>query len=314
RMAEPSGKPVVSIQNVTHRYGSVKALDGISLDIPSGIMVGIVGPDGVGKSTLMGIMAGSKKLQEGSMTVLDGDIGDVRHRHRPGVRPGIAYMPQGLGKNLSLELSVGDNVDFMAQLFGLSKAERPVKVKQLLDATGLGPFPDRPAGKLSGGMKQKVGLCGALVHDPDLLVLDEPTTGVDPLSRRQFWTLIDDIRRGRPSMSVVISTAYMDEAQKWDWIVAMDAGKVLATGTPRELMERTGTKDLEQCFIALLPEEKRSGHRELTIPPRPEGNAEIAIDAKRPTRGSGDFVAVDHVTLSIERGEIFGFLGSNGPG
>ena len=167
-------------------------------------------------------------------------------------------MPQGLGKNLYLELSVYDNVDFMAQLFGLSPAERTVK--ELLDATGLGPFPDRPAGKLSGGMKQKVGLCGALVHDPDLLILDEPTTGVDPLSRRQFWTLIDDIRAKRPRMSVVISTAYMDEAQQWDWIVAMDAGKVLATGTPAELMPRTGTADLEKCFIALLPEEKRRAH------------------------------------------------------
>jgi ribosome-dependent ATPase len=162
-------------------------------------------------------------------------------------------------------------------------------------------------------MKQKVGLCGALVHEPDLLILDEPTTGVDPLSRRQFWTLIDDIRKGRPSMSVVIATAYMDEAQQWDWIVAMDAGKVLATGTPAELMERTGTKDLEKCFIALLPEEKRRGHTELTIPPRETGT-EIAIDAKGLTRRFGDFVAVDSVTLSIERGEIFGFLGSNGCG
>jgi ribosome-dependent ATPase len=311
-MADTSGKPVVSIKSVTHRYGSVKALDGISLDIPSGLMVGIVGPDGVGKSTLMGIMAGSKTLQEGAMTVLDGDIADVRHRRK--VCPKIAYMPQGLGKNLYLELSVHDNVDFMAQLFGLSKEERPVKVKQLLDATGLGPFPERPAGKLSGGMKQKVGLCGALVHDPDLLVLDEPTTGVDPLSRRQFWTLIDDIRKDRPSMSVVISTAYMDEAQQWDWIVAMDDGKVLATGTPAELMERTGTQDLEKCFIALLPEAKRMGHTELTIPPRPEGKVEIAIDAKGLTRRFGDFTAVDQVTLSIERGEIFGFLGSNGCG
>ena len=311
-MSDPSGKPVVSIKAVTHKYGSVKALDAISLDIPSGLMVGIVGPDGVGKSTLMGIMAGSKTLQEGAMTVLDGDIADVRHRRK--VCPKIAYMPQGLGKNLYLELSVHDNVDFMAQLFGLSKEERPVKVKQLLDATGLGPFPERPAGKLSGGMKQKVGLCGALVHDPDLLVLDEPTTGVDPLSRRQFWTLIDDIRKDRPSMSVVISTAYMDEAQQWDWIVAMDDGKVLATGTPAELMQRTGTQDLEKCFIALLPEEKRMGHTELTIPPRPEGKVEIAIDAKGLTRRFGDFTAVDHVTLSIERGEIFGFLGSNGCG
>ena len=128
-------------------------------------------------------------------------------------------------------------------------------------------------------MKQKVGLCGALVHEPDLLILDEPTTGVDPLSRRQFWTLIDDIRKGRPSMSVVVSTAYMDEAQQWDWIVAMDEGKVLATGTPAELMERTGTKDLEHCFVSLLPEEKRTGHVELVIPPRPATDRpEIAIE------------------------------------
>ncbi|MGA9488144.1 MAG: ribosome-associated ATPase/putative transporter RbbA [Methylocella sp.] len=306
------GGPVVSIKDVTHRYGATVALDGISLDIPSGRMVGIVGPDGVGKSTLMALVAGSKQMQQGKVIVLGGDIADARHRRV--VCPRIAYMPQGLGKNLYLELSVYDNVDFMAQLFGLSPTERPIRVKELLDATGLGPFPDRPAGKLSGGMKQKVGLCGALVHEPDLLILDEPTTGVDPLSRRQFWTLIDDIRAGRPSMSVVISTAYMDEAQQWDWIVAMDAGRVLATGTPAELMERTGTKDLEKCFIALLPEEKRMGHAELTIPPRAAGKAEIAIDAKGLTRRFGDFIAVDHVTLTIERGEIFGFLGSNGCG
>jgi ribosome-dependent ATPase len=244
--------------------------------------------------------------------VLDGDMGDIRHRRE--CCPRIAYMPQGLGKNLYLELSVYDNVDFMAQLFGLSRKERPAKVKELLEATGLGPFANRPAGKLSGGMKQKVGLCGALVHEPDLLILDEPTTGVDPLSRQQFWTLIDDIRAGRPSMSVVISTAYMDEAQKWDWIVAMDDGKVLATGTPKELMARTGTSDLEKCFIKLLPESKTQGHQELVIPPRSKEKQEIAIDAKGLTRRFGDFTAVDHVTLSIERGEIFGFLGSNGCG
>jgi ribosome-dependent ATPase len=310
--AAPADKPVVSVKNVTHRYGKVVALDGISLDIPSGLMVGVIGPDGVGKSTLMALIAGSKKLQKGEVFALDGDMGDVRHRRA--VCPRIAYMPQGLGKNLYLELSVYDNVDFMARLFGLSAEERAIRVKELLDATGLGPFPDRPAGKLSGGMKQKVGLCGALVHDPDLLVLDEPTTGVDPLSRRQFWTLIDDIRAGRPGMSVVISTAYMDEAQQWDWIVAMNAGQVLATGTPAELMQRTGTRDLEQCFIALLPEELRKGHTEVTIPPRPAGASEIAIDAKGLTRRFGSFTAVDHVTLSIERGEIFGFLGSNGCG
>jgi ribosome-dependent ATPase len=311
-VAAAVGAPVVSIKNVTHRYGATLALDGFSLDIPSGRMVGVIGPDGVGKSTLLALVAGSKKMQQGKVIVLGGDIADAAHRRD--VCPRIAYMPQGLGKNLYFELSVRENVDFMARLFGLSAAERPARIKQLLDATGLGPFPERPAGKLSGGMKQKVGLCGALVHEPDLLILDEPTTGVDPLSRRQFWSLINDIRADRPSMSVVISTAYMDEAQQWDWIVAMDAGRVLATGTPAELMDRTGTKDLERCFVALLPEDKRSGHVDLTIPPRPEGKSEIAIDAKGLTRRFGDFVAVDHVSLTIERGEIFGFLGSNGCG
>jgi ribosome-dependent ATPase len=310
--AGPGGPPVVSIQAVTHRYRKVLALDGISLDIPSGIMVGVVGPDGVGKSTLLALVAGSKKLQDGRIAVLNGDIGDVRHRRAVG--PRIAYMPQGLGKNLYFELSVQDNVDFMARLFGLAAEERRARVKQLLEATGLAPFADRPAGKLSGGMKQKVGLCGALVHDPDLLILDEPTTGVDPLSRRQFWSLIDDIRADRPGMSVVISTAYMDEAQQWDWIVAMDAGRVLATGTPAELMRRSRTTDLEQCFIALLPEEKRRGHKQLTIPPRATETTEIAIEAHGLTCRFGTFTAVDHVTLSIERGEIFGFLGSNGCG
>lgn len=307
-----SDTPVVSVNDVIHRYGQTVALDHISVDIPPGLMVGIVGPDGVGKSTLMALIAGSKVLQEGRISVLGGDIADARHRRD--VCPRIAYMPQGLGKNLYLELSVYDNVDFMAQLFGLSAKERPERIKALLEATGLAPFADRPAGKLSGGMKQKVGLCGALVHDPDLLILDEPTTGVDPLSRQQFWTLIDDIRRQRPGMSVMISTAYMDEAQKWDWIIAMDAGRVLAAGTPSDLMERTGTNDLEKCFIALLPEEKRMGHRDLIIPARAAGRSEIAIDAHGLTRRFGDFVAVDRVTLSIERGEIFGFLGSNGCG
>jgi ribosome-dependent ATPase len=148
---EPTG-PVVSIRGVTHHYGKVRALDDLSLEIPSGLMVGIVGPDGVGKSTLMGLVAGAKKLQGGAITVLGGEIGEVRHRRAVG--PRIAYMPQGLGKNLYLELSVQANVDFMARLFGLQPAERGPRVKQLLDATGLGPFPTRPAGKLSGGMKQ----------------------------------------------------------------------------------------------------------------------------------------------------------------
>src|SRR5215831_8947873 len=305
-------KPVASVRDVTHHYGKVLALDRISLDIPSGVMVGVIGPDGVGKSTLLALLAGSKKVQEGEVDALDGDMRQVRHRRA--VCPRIAYMPQGLGKNLYLELSVHDNVDFMAQLFGLSPSERSSRVKELLDATGLGPFPDRPAGKLSGGMKQKVGLCGALIHDPDLLILDEPTTGVDPLSRQQFWSLIDHIREQRPGMSVLVSTAYMDEAQRFDWTIAMDAGRVIATGTPAQLMERTGTNNLEEAFVALLPGAEEGGRRALVIPPRVDPGGVPAIQATGLTKRFGSFTAVDHVSFTIGRGEIFGFLGSNGCG
>ena len=305
-------KPVASITDLTHRYGKTRALDSVAAEIPSGCMVGLIGPDGVGKSTLMGIIAGAKKIQSGKVQVLGGDIADRRHRNA--VCPLIAYMPQGLGKNLYFELSVFENIDFFAQLFGLSRAERRKRIDGLLKATGLDPFPNRPAGKLSGGMKQKVGLCSSLIHDPDLLILDEPTTGVDPLSRQQFWTLVDNIRAGRPGMSVLVSTAYMDEADRFDWLIAMDAGRILATGTPQELKQRTGTDNLEETFVALLPEGKRGSGRRLTIPPRVHTDAEPAIVAKNLTRRFGTFTAVNAVNFTIERGEIFGFLGSNGCG
>jgi ribosome-dependent ATPase len=223
-------------------------------------------------------------------------------------------MPQGLGKNLYPTLSVFENADFFARLFGLGRSEAKRRIGELLDSIGLGRFPGRPAGKLSGGMKQKLCLVCALIHDPDLLVLDEPTTGVDPLSRRQFWELVDRIRADRPGMSVLVSTAYMEEAARFDYLVAMFAGKVVGTGTPAELPARTGTASLEEAFIALLPEEMRSGHKELVVPPRPPGEQEVIIESQGLTQKFGDFVAVDHVDMRIERGEIFGFLGANGCG
>ena len=299
--------PIIETHGLTRRFSDLTAVDHLNLTVNAGEIFGLVGPDGAGKTTTLRMLCGLVNPSEGSATVAGHDV----VREPQAVKDQIGYMAQRFG--LYLDLSVRENMNFYADLFGIFGTQRADLTAQLLHMTRMEPFRERQAGKLSGGMKQKVGLCGALVHDPDLLILDEPTTGVDPLSRRQFWTLIDDIRKDRPSMSVVIATAYMEEAQQWDWIVAMDEGKVLATGTPAELMERTGTHDLEGCFIALLPEEKRKGHTELTIPPRKEGT-EIVIDAKGLTRQFGDFVAVDRVTLSIERGEIFGFLGSNGCG
>ncbi len=305
--------PVVRLDAVGLAYGATRALDAVTLDLPAGCMVGLIGPDGVGKSSLLSLIAGARVVQSGRVAVLGGDIADARHRRA--VCPRIAYMPQGLGRNLYPTLSVFENVDFFARLFGHGRRERERRIGELLQRTGLAPFAGRPVGKLSGGMKQKTGLCCALIHDPDLLVLDEPTTGVDPLSRRQFWELIDDIRRDRPGMSVVIATAYMEEAARFDWLVAMDAGRVLAAGTPAALLARTGAATLDAAFIALLPEEKRRGHRALTIPPRPpQMDGETAIEAEHLTMRFGDFTAVDDVSFRIARGEIFGFIGSNGCG
>jgi ribosome-dependent ATPase len=303
---------VARLQGVTQRYGAVLALDQVDLEIPAGCMVGLIGPDGVGKSTLLALLAGARQIQSGRVDALGADLGDRRQRAR--TQPRIAYMPQGLGKNLYPTLSVFENVDFFGRLFGLSGKARQSRIAELLASTGLTPFRERPAAKLSGGMKQKLGLCCALIHDPDLLILDEPTTGVDPLSRRQFWELIDSIRARRPGMSVIVATAYMEEAARFDWLVAMDAGRVLGTGSPAKLLARTGETTLEGAFIGLLPEERRRTHQELVIPPRQPDGELPAIEASHLTQRFGDFTAVDDVSFRIERGEIFGFLGSNGCG
>src|SRR5271157_1622110 len=270
--------PVARLRDVSLAYGKTRALDAVSLDLPAGCMVGLIGPDGVGKSSMLALIAGARRIQQGQVEVLGGDMADAGFRGA--VCPRIAYMPQGLGKNLYPTLSVFENTDFFARLFGQGRAERHRRIAELLDSIGLGPFPDRPAGKLSGGMKQKLCLCCALIHDPDLLILDEPTTGVDPLSRRQFWQLVDHIRVSRPGMSVLVATAYMEEAARFDYLVATFAGKVVGTGTPTELPSRTGTPSLEEAFISLLPEEMRRGHHELIVPPRPPGDREVIIESR----------------------------------
>src|SRR5690554_4103271 len=303
---------VARLQGVRLDYGKTRALDGIDLTVPAGCMVGLIGPDGVGKSSLLALISGSRRIQQGSVQVLGGDMAERGHRNQ--VCPRIAYMPQGLGRNLYSTLSVEENLQFFARLFGHGQAERHRRIDHLLRATGLDGFLQSPAGKLSGGMKQKLGLCCALIHDPDLLILDEPTTGVDPLARDQFWELIESIRRQRPQMSVVVATAYMDEAQGFDWLVAMDAGRILATGAPAELLEQTASTSLEQAFVALLPEERKRGHAPVVIPPLDVDENDIAIEAKNLVLRFGDFVAVKDVSFRIRRGEIFGFLGSNGCG
>ncbi|WP_026381446.1 ribosome-associated ATPase/putative transporter RbbA [Afifella pfennigii] len=302
---------VAELNGVSHRYGRVAALQEVTLKVPAGCMAGLIGPDGVGKSTLLALLAGVRRLQEGSVSTLGEDIGKGAARRR--LAPQLAYMPQGLGRNLYPTLSVRENLHFFGRLFGQRAAERAARIDMLLEATGLAPFYDRPAGKLSGGMKQKLSLCSALIHDPDLLVLDEPTTGVDPLSRRQFWELIDRIRDHLPGMSVVVATAYMEEAERFHWLAAMNEGRVIAEGSPKELRSRTGAETLETAFIRLLPHGEKQ--EPVYLPPRAETqDLTPAIEAEGLTKRFGDFTAVDNVSFTIAEGEIFGFLGSNGCG
>ena len=303
----------VSIQNLSHRYGKTLALDGVSLDIPKGATVGLIGPDGVGKSTLLSLMAGVKVIQDGRVEVLGGDMADKDVRRDLSHR--IAFMPQGLGRNLYPTLSVYENIDFHARLFGLDGQERTRQIARLMEATRLAPFSDRAAGKLSGGMKQKLSLCCALVHSPDLLILDEPTTGVDPLSRRQFWALVDDLRREHAGMTVIVATAYIEEAQRFERLLAMDAGRLLENKPTADVLADYGTDVLEEAYVKMLPPEKQQGSGGLDITPFvPDPAAPPAMEAHGLTKRFGDFTAVDHVSFTIQKGEIFGFLGSNGCG
>jgi ribosome-dependent ATPase len=305
--------PVAVVRHVSQHYRDVTALDDVSIELPSGCVVGLIGPDGVGKSSLLSILAGARTIQEGEATVLGADIGDARARAR--VCPRIAYMPQGLGKNLYPDLSVRENIEFFARLFGQSRDEREWRIAELLDSTGLAEFADRPAKKLSGGMKQKLGLCCSLIHDPDLLILDEPTTGVDPLSRRQFWDLIDRLRaRSASGMSVLVATAYMEEAERFDWLIAMNDGRILATGSPDELKDKTGATSIEDAFVALLPPAVDRAGTDMPARVALDGSHEPVIVARDLTCRFGDFTAVNRVNFSIRKGEIFGFVGSNGSG
>lgn len=301
----------VVAKGIAHRYGKQQALDDVSFALKQGERCGLIGPDGAGKSSLLGLISGVKIVQDGELNVLGGAI--TQRKHRRTLYQRIAFMPQGLGHNLYPELSIGENVRFFATLFGLSKHEADERMQGLLAATDLLRFIDRPAGKLSGGMKQKLGLCCSLIHDPDLLILDEPTTGVDPLSRRNFWQLIDRVRADRPHLTLLVATAYMDEAAQFEHCLMLDNGKIIADGLTSELAQVTSTGKLDDAFT-YFQQSQGEQHQPLTIPPRTTETQEIAIKAKDLTMKFGDFVAVDKVNFDISKGEIFGFLGSNGCG
>ena len=371
-------QPAVRLTDVRRSFRAgkrvVAALDGITASAARGAVTGLIGPDGAGKTTLMRLIAGLLRADAGRIEVLGIDVA----RDPLGVQTRLGYMPQRFG--LYEDLSVAENLDLYADLQGVPPADRPARYDELLHMTGLGPFTARMAGRLSGGMKQKLGLACTLVHPPDLLLLDEPTVGVDPVSRRELWQIIDHLTRDA-HMTVLFSTAYLDEAERCASVLLIHEGRLLGHGPPgqftaemegrsffataslgrRRLQARLAdvpgvidaviqgsrvrvvtaadtlpvaaglvaeAPDLtltptpprfEDSFVARLraqaatpaPPPSATVARLAPAAPKPTGDV---ISVAHLTRRFGAFVAVDDVSFTVARGEIFGLLGANGAG
>ena len=223
---------VVAVRSFVKRYGKTLACDGIDLQIRRGEIFGLIGPDGAGKSSLMKAVAGVLSFEGGSVDVFGQRVDSERSAEK--VKGRIGLMPQGLGQNLYGELSVDENIDFFARLRLVPKAQLQARKEQLLQVTRLAAFRARPMKNLSGGMKQKLGLVCTLIHAPEFVILDEPTTGVDPVSRRDFWTILADLLREQ-GVTALVSTAYMDEASRFHRVALFHGGKVLAQGEPDDI-------------------------------------------------------------------------------
>jgi ABC-2 type transport system ATP-binding protein len=297
---------IISADNLTRRFGTLTAVNSLSIAIPEGELFGLVGSDGAGKTTTLRMLAGILDPDDGQLTVLG-------HSFPAGVEKvhgQIGYMSQRFG--LYPDLTVAENIAFYADIFGVSGPELRERNKRLLEFSGLAPFTKRQVGRLSGGMKQKLGLCCALVHKPRLLLLDEPTNGVDPVSRRDFWRILRELHTD--GVTIVVATAYLDEAGRCDRVGLIHAGSLIACGTPDELTG-SGSVTLEELLIG-----KIGGSAHQTPPSVPlrerlvSGGEPPAVSLDNLTKRFGDFTAVDSISLSVPKGQIFGFLGPNGAG
>ena len=282
--------------------------------IPADCMVGLIGPDGVGKSTLL-----AHHRRRPADPVRQRHGARRRHGRRAAPRVGLpAHRLHAAGARARISIPTSASArtsSSLAACSGNPATNATWRIAELLDSTGLAPFADRPAKKLSGGMRQKLGLCCSLIHDPDLLILDEPTTGVDPLSRRQFWELIDRMRARRAGHERHRRDRLYGGGRAVRLAGRMNAGKVLATGSPAELKaQHRRHDDRGGLHCAACRSSSAAVTRHSQIPPRRIVDAEPVIAARDLTCRFGDFTAVDRVSFTIERGEIFGFLGSNGCG
>jgi len=239
----PSGKrdnvSLIEVHNVSRKFGSVTAVRDVTLMIKAGDICGLVGSDGAGKTTLLRMIATMIRPTEGSIFVNGLDV----VARRSGVKEVLGYMPQRFG--LYQDLTVTENLDFFMDIYGIAGAERTRRREYYLGFSNLLPFLERKAGDLSGGMKQKLGLACVLVHQPKVLILDEPTNGVDPVSRQEFWDIL--ARMKRDGMTILVSTAYLDEGEKCDQLILMHNSRVLDVATPHEI--RADFTDLEEAMI-----------------------------------------------------------------
>ncbi|MBO1923996.1 ATP-binding cassette domain-containing protein [Thiomicrorhabdus sp. 6S3-12] len=226
----------VEVKSFGKRFKKTIAVEDVSLTIQSGEIYGLIGPDGAGKSTLMQAVSGVLRFEKGEITVFGEKIDSEASANR--IKRQLGFMPQGLGLNLYPDLSIDENIDFFANLRGVAPEILHTRKAKLLDVAGLSSFKNRAMKNLSGGMKQKLGLVCTLIHQPRLLILDEPTTGVDPVSRRDFWEMLNQLVR-EEGMTALISTAYMDEASRFNRLSMMHQGKVLDQGTADEIIRRT---------------------------------------------------------------------------
>ncbi|QOP45236.1 ATP-binding cassette domain-containing protein [Sulfurimonas paralvinellae] len=333
----------LEVKNVTVSYKKRVGIKDASLQAKSGEIIGFIGADGAGKSSLMHAIAGV--LRFNGEVVYNG-IAYHSPKEAEKIKPDIGLMPQGIGLVLYDTLTVGEHLSFFADIRGIKKDEKFYAYREkLLHMAGLGSFVDREAGKLSGGMMQKLSLICTLLHRPKLLILDEPTTGVDPLSRLELWEILDNIRKEEGTV-ILVSTAYMQEASKMDKILLFDEGEIIARGTNEELIDsirpyvyeqsdcgnecltfnkrtyslnfldvKHAEPTLEGLFFVNALQKKRllpqvdiaQRDEELAMPP-------VVMQAKGVTKRFGNFTANDHVDIELKRGEILGLLGANGAG
>jgi ABC-2 type transport system ATP-binding protein len=293
--------PVVRVQDFVKRYRKRTAVEGVSLAIRRGEIYGLIGPDGAGKSSLMKAIAGVLAFEGGRVEVF-GQVIDSEAAAE-NVKGRLGFMPQGLGLNLYPELSVEENIDFFAELREVPKAELQARKLRLLAMTRLDKFRDRPMKQLSGGMKQKLGLVCTLIHEPELIILDEPTTGVDPVSRRDFWAILTQLLRER-GVTALVSTAYLDEAERFARMALLHGGRVLAEGTPEAILDEAPGSLVELVAAPQMEALARLRARFANVEAVggrirvfvPDGQAQAALAE---VRAQLDGLAVEQVTASI---------------